>query len=187
MLKVFKFKMEAINNIKNLVEQGKNVGIFSCEDPYNTPFHRDILELTDYIHLVPKAGGVVIPESLDLGLQAKGINAWGIFGHYGIIHGHELCAAIKALSGDYSQYGPDLRKHISVLSEQYKYQSKKSLRDNVIDWVKNQYELLLKLIPAKQRTLKGAVQGDIVIFGGLVENSKDAKGYKAEVLFMNKK
>lgn len=173
--------MDAINYIKDLVKGGKKIGIFSCEDPYNTPFHRDILNLTDYAHLIPKAGGVVVPESLDLGLQAKGINAWGIFGHYGIVHGHEVCAAIKALGGDYSQYGPDLRKHIDFLSKQYSYQPTKSLKDNVVGWAGDQYKLLLKLVPEKQRTLKGAVQGDIIIFGGLVENSADGKSYKAEI------
>ena len=177
--------MDSISYIQNLINSDKKVGIFSCEDPYNTPFHRDILKLSDYVHLIPKAGGVVIPSSLDLGLQAKGINAWGIFGHYGIVHGHEVCAAIKALSGDYSNYGPDLRKHIISLSKQYKYQSAKSLRDNIEYSIENQYNLLLKLIPEKQKTLKGAVQGDIIIFGGLVENSHDGKSYKAEVLFSN--
>ena len=178
-------EMEAIPYIKNLINQGKKLGIFSCEDPYNTPFHRDLLKSTDYMQLVPLAGGLVVPSSLDLGLQAKGINAWGIFGHYGIVHEHEVCAAIKALSGDYSQYGQDLRKHIDLLSKQYKYQSAKSLRDNVIGWVENQYKLLLKLIPEKQKTLNGTVEGDIAIFGGLVENSNDGKSYKAEVLLKN--
>lgn len=177
--------MEAISYIKNLLKEGKKIGIFSCEDPYNTSVHRDILKLTDYMHLVPKAGGVIVPESLDLGLQAKGINAWGIFGHYGVVHGHEVCAAIKALNGDYSNYGADLRKHIDLLSKQYKYQSAKSLRDNVIGWVENQYNLLLKLITQKQKTLNGAVEGDIAIFGGLIENSNDGKSYKAEILFKN--
>ena len=40
-------------------------------------------------------------------------------------------------------------------------------------------------------TVKGddnnPVQGDIVIFAGLVENSHDAKTYKAEILFSNSK
>jgi len=178
--------MNAINYISGLVKDGRKAGIFSCEDPYNTPFHRDILKLTDYIHLIPKAAGVVIPESLDLGLQAKGINAWGIFGHYGVVHGHEVCAAIKALGSEHSDYGPDLRKHISLLSKHYKYQPAKSLRENVTAWVENQYYLLLKVVTEKQRALKGAVQGDIIIFGGLVENSADGKVYKAEVLFKNK-
>lgn len=173
----------AIPYIKSLINQGKKVGIFSCEDPYNTPFHRDILNLTDYLHLIPKAGGVVVPASLDLGLQAKGINVWGIFGHYGNVHGHDVCAAIKALSGDYSHYGQDLRKHINLLSKYYKYQSEKSLKENIVDWIKNQYELLSKLILEKQKTLKGVVQGGIVVFAGLVENSEDGKSYKAEVLF----
>lgn len=177
--------MEAIKYVRDLINKGKKIGIFSCEDPYNTPFHRDILKLTDYVHLITKAGGVVVPESLDLGLQAKGINAWGIFGHYGNIHGRVVCAAIKALSGDYSQYGPDLRRHLGLLSKQFTYQTEKSLKDNVIDWVKNQYNLLLKLIPEKQKTLKEAVQGDIIIFGGLVENSEDGKRYKAEILYKN--
>lgn len=177
--------MEAIQYVKNLIEQGRKVGIFSCEDPYNTPFHKDLLSLTDYMHFVPRASGLVVPASLDLGLQAKGINAWGVFGHYGNVHGHDVCAAIAALQSGYGHFGRDLRKDLDSLSRQYAYQSDKSLRENVVDWVKVQYEFLLKLIPEKQRTLKGAVQGDIVIFAGLVENSNDAKSYKAEILFTN--
>lgn len=174
----------AIPYIKNLIEQGKKVGIFSCEDPYNTPFHKDILNLTDYLHLVPKASGMVVPASLDLGLQAKGINAWGVFGHYGNIHGHEVCAAIGALNAGYDHFGPHLKADLNSLAQQFTYQTGKSLRDNTINWIKSQYELLRKLIPKKQN-LEGSVQGNIVIFAGLVENSEDAKSYKAEILFKN--
>lgn len=119
--------MDALGYIKKLIKNGNKVGIFSCEDPYNTPFHRDILNLTDYILLVPKAGGMVVPESLDLGLQAKGINAWGVFGHYGIVNGHKVCAAIKALDGDFNSFGPDFKKHLRLLSNQYMYQQYVSL------------------------------------------------------------
>ena len=94
--------MEAMQYIKSLIDQGKKVGIFSCEDPYNAPFHRDVLNLTDYAHLVTKASGIVVPASLELGLQAKGINAWGVFGHYGNVHGHEVCAAIASLNNGYA-------------------------------------------------------------------------------------
>lgn len=176
--------MEAVPYIKDLIEQGKKVGIFSCEDPYNTPFHKDLLSLTDYIHFIPKASGLVVPASLDLGLQAKGINAWGVFGHYGNVHGHEVCAAIGALNSGYDHFGPHLQADLDSIAQQYKYQAEKSLKDNIKDWVKLQYGLLLKLIPEKQK-LKGAVREDIVIFAGLVGNSEDAKSYKAEILFSN--
>jgi len=175
----------AIPYIKNLIGQGKKVCIFSCEDPYNTPFHRDLLNLTDYLHLVPKASGIVVPASLDIGLQAKGINAFGIFGHYGNVHGKEVCAAIDFLHKGFAQFGPDFKNDLDLLAKRYTYQPEKSLKENVIAWIKNQYKLLLKLIPEKQKTLRGAVQGDIVVFAGLVENSDDAKSYKAEILFKN--
>ena len=178
--------MEAIHYVRDLIEQGKKVGIFSCEDPYNTPFHKHLLALTDYMLLVPKASGLVVQASLDLGLQAKGINAWGVFGHYGNVHNHEVCAAIAALQNGYGHFGPHLKSDLDSLAQQYAYQPEKSLRQNIVDWVKSQYELLLKLIPEKQK-LKGAVKGNIIIFGGLVENSEDAKTYKAEVLFSNTK
>ena len=177
--------MEAVQYIKNLIGQGKKVGIFSCEDPYNTSFHRDLLNLTDYLHLVPKASAIVVPASLDLGLQAKGINAFGIFGHYGNVHNHEVCAAIKALNRGYDDFGPHLKADLDTVAKQFIYQTNKSLKDNILDWVKTQYELLLKLIPEKQKTLKGAVQENIIIFAGLVENSHDGKSYKAEILFTN--
>lgn len=177
--------MEAIPYIRNLIRKGKKVGIFSCEDPYNTPFHRDVLNLTDYVHLVPKASGIVVPASLDLGLQAKGINAWGVFGHYGNIYGHEVCAAIGALNTGYGHFGHHLKKDLDSIAQKFTYQPKKSLKDNIKDWVKNQYEVLLKLIPEKQKTLKDAVQGNIAIFAGLIENSEDGKSYKAEILFTN--
>ena len=175
----------AIPYIKNLIDQGKKVGIFSCEDPYNTPFHRDVLNLTDYVHLVLKASGIVVPASLELGLQAKGINAWGVFGHYGNVHGHEVCAAISSLNNGYAKFGPHLKSDLDSLSQQFTYQPAKSLKDNITDLVKNQYGLLLKLILEKQKTLQGAVQDKVVIFGGLVENSEDAKSYKAKILFTN--
>jgi|SRR3989344_791326 len=177
--------VEAVQYVKDLIQSGRKVGVFSCEDPYNTPFHRDLLQKTDYMLLKQIAAGKVEPATLDLGLQAKGINTWGVFGHYGDVHGHEVCAAIKALSSDYSNFGSDLRKHIDLLSKQYQYQTKKTLRENITDWVRTQYELLLKIIPEKQKTLKGAVQGDIVIFGGVVENSEDGKSYKSHILFSN--
>ena len=174
--------MDAIDYIRNLIKNGRKVGIFSCEDPYNTPFHRDLLKTTDYIHLAPKAAGLVIPESLDLGLQAKGINAWGIFGHYGIVNGHEVCAAISALNGHHS-YGTDLNKHIKFLARQYQYKPQKFLKDNIIDWVETQHKLLSKLVKEKQN--KDVVRGDIIIFAGLVENSTDGKKYTSRVLFSN--
>lgn len=177
--------MNAIDYINDLIKDGRRVGIFSCEDPYNTPFHRDLFELTDYMHFVPKAAGIVIPESLDLGLQAKKINAWGIFGHYGVVHGQEVCAAIAALNNGHHSYGPDLRKYVELLASQYEYQPQKSLRENIEDWIKNQYDLLLKLVQEKKAILKGSVQGDIVIFAGLVENLKNGKDYKARTLFSN--
>ena len=177
--------MEAIQYIKNLMGQGKKVGIFSCEDPYNAPFHRDVLNLTDYAHLVTKASGIVVPASLELGLQAKGINAWGVFGHYGNVHGHEVCAAIASLNNGYAKFGPHLKYDLDLLSQQFTYQPAKSLKGNIEDWIKKEYELLLRLIQENQKTLKGAVQGNIVIFTGLVENSEDAKSYKAEILFSN--
>lgn len=182
--------IDAIKYIKNLIGEGKNVCIFSCEDPYNTPFHRDILKLTqeletDYLHLVTKAGGIVDLASVDLGLQYKGINAFGVFGHYGNVHSHEVCAAIKALGGDYSAYGPDLRKHVDSLGRQFKYDPTKTTRDNIIRWVKAQYDLMLHLVPEKQKTLKNAVKSDIIIFGGIVENSHDARNYEAKILFTN--
>jgi len=107
------------------------------------------------------------------------------FGHYGNVHGHEVCAAIASLNNGYAEFGPRLKSDLDSLSQQFTYQPVKSLKDNIIDWIKNQYELLLKLIPEKQKTLKGAVQDKVVIFGGLVENSKNAKSYKAEILFSN--
>ena len=125
--------MEAVLYVKDLMEEGKKVGIFSCEDPYNTPFHKDLLTLTDYMHLVPKASGLVVPASLDLGLQVKGIDAWGVFGHYGNVHGHEVCAAIGALNTGYGHFGQNLRWDFDSLSPQYSYQPEKSLRENVID------------------------------------------------------
>ena len=177
---------EAIGYIGNLIKDGRKVGIFSCEDPYNTPFHRDILKQTDYVHLIPKAGGVVIPESLDLGLQAKGINAWGVFGHCGVVNGHEVCAAIKALNNGYHKYGPDLKRHIGNLSKYYHYQQEKTLKENIA-WIETQYNLLLTTLQQKQNIFYKTVQGNIIIFGGLVENSGDGKSYKAKILFSNQK
>jgi len=179
--------MNAIKYIDGLIKNGRKVAVFSCEDPYNTPFHRDIYNLTSYLHFIVKAGARVVPASLDLALQAKGINAFGVFGHYGVVHGHEVCAAIKALSGDYSSYGPDLKAEIDAIARQYKYQMSLPIKGNVVSWTMLQYELLSRLLPQKQKTLKGTVQGDIIIFCGLVENSHDAKSYKAEILLSSEK
>ena len=178
--------MDAIEFISMLVREGKKIGIFSCEDPYNTPFHRDLLQITHYMHLVPQAAGRVVPASLDLGLQAKGINAWGVFGHHGVVHGHEVCAAISALNNGHHNYGPHLAQYIQSLASQFTYNTQKTLKENVEEWVKHQYNTLLGLVTEKQRTLKGAVQGDIVVFAGLIENSHDGKDYQARVMFSNK-
>lgn len=178
--------IEALEYVKSLVKQGRKVGVFSCEDPFNTPFHRDLLNASDgYFHLVPRAGARVVRTSLDLGLQKKGINAWGIMGHYGVVEGHEVCAAIRSLNGDYRHLGPDLSRAIGGFTQHFEYDTRKSLRENVINWVQCQYELLLKIVQEKQRTLPGSVQGHIVIFGGLVENSADGKKYDAQILFSN--
>ena len=176
--------MEAITYIKKLIADGKNITVFSCEDPYNTPFHHDLLTINPkYVHLVPEIGSLIKPASIDLALQHKHINAFGVFGHYGIVHGKEVCAALKALSGDYSHYGHDLQKVIQKISEKFAYAVDKNLRDNVIAWTEQQFRELKESTKYKQRTLKGAVQGDIVIFAGIVENLDDAKKYKAEVLW----
>ena len=68
---------------------------------------------------------------------------------------HDVCAAIKALNGDYSHYGPNLIEHLGNLSKQFKYNPAKSLEENVRDFVKHQYERLITIIPDKQRSLKG--------------------------------
>ena len=175
--------MDAIGYINDLIQNGKKVGIFSCEDPYNTPFHRDLYSMTDYLLLKPKAGGKVDPATLDLGLQAKGINAWGVFGHYGNVDGHEVCAAIAALNNGHASYGPHLSEYITYLSRGFKYDPAKSLKENIERWTENEYKDLLMFVQEKQRTLKGAVQGEIIILGGLVENSHDGRDYKAHILF----
>lgn len=177
--------MEAMQFIKDLIKSGKKVGIFSCEDPYNTPFHRDLLQQTDYLHLVPQAAGRVVASSLDLGLQAKKINAWGIFGHYGVVNGHEVCAAIASLNNGHSQYGPHLSEYMQSLAREFSYDSRKSLQENIERWIKHEYDKLLSIVLKKQRTLKGTVQGDVDIFAGVVYNSQDGKSYKAEILFSN--
>lgn len=178
--------MDAIKYIKDLIQNGRKVGIFSCEDPYNTPFHRDLLNMTDYMLLKQVAAGKVDPATLDLGLQAKGINAWGIFSHYGDVHENKVCAAISALNNGHAHYGPHLSEYILSLSQEFKYDSAKSLRENIERWTSQEYNKLLRLVSEKQRTLKGAVQDGIVIFGGLVENSHDGRSYKASILFLNK-
>lgn len=178
--------MEAIQYISKLVKGGRKIGIFSCEDPYNSQFHKDLYIATEnYLHFVPRAAGRVIPSSLDLGLQAKGINAWGIFGHYGTVHGHEVCAAINALNGDWSNYGADLQQELSLISLQYSYNKQKSLKENVVEWTRGQYNLLLEMVLGKQKALKNAVKGKIIVFGGMIENSEDGGSYAAEILFSN--
>ena len=176
--------MEAIPYIRQLVKQGKNVAVFSCEDPYNTPFHHDLLGVNPhYVHFVPAAGSMISPASIDLGLQAKHIDAFGVFGHYGVIHGNEVCAAVKALAGDYSHYGPDLQKAIQRIAEKFAYKVDKGLKDNVLAWTEKQFQELKELIKYKQRTLKGAVKGPIEVFAGIVQNLEEGKKYSAEVIW----
>ncbi|SRR3989338_3562323 len=176
----------AVDFVKGLIADGKKVGVFSCEDPYNTPFHRDLLHASQgYLHLITKAGGIVLQDSVDLGLQAKGINAWGVFGHYGNVHGHDVCAAIRMLGSGYDNAGPHFKKHMDYLGKNFRYNQSISLEENIVEWVKRQYEFLCKIIPQKQQTISGAVQGNIIIFGGIVYNSEDGKAYTANVLFRN--
>lgn len=177
--------MDAINYINDLIQSGRKIGIFSCEDPYNTSFHRDLLQKTDYMLLKQIAGGKVEPATLDLGLHAKGINAWGVFAHYGIVEGHEVCSAIGALNNGHANYGPHFSAYIEALSKEFRYDPKIPLKENIERWVRHEYEKLLRLVPEKQKILKGVLQDDIIIFAGLVENSHDGKDYKARILFSN--
>ncbi len=176
--------MEAIPYITQLISKGKNVGIISCEDPYNSLFHHDVLTINpQYVHLMTEIGSRIKPASIELALQFKHINSFGIFGHYGLIHGNEVCAAIKALEGNYSHYGPELEKVIQRIAEKFTYRINKDLRGNVLAWTEQQFRELIELVGEKQRTLKGAVHGQIEVFAGIVENLEHATKYKAEVIW----
>ena len=132
---------------------------------------------------MPEIGSLIKPSSIDLALQAKHINAFGIFGHYGVVHESEVCAAINALSGDYSHFRPDLQKAIRKIAEKFEYDIDKDLKSNVIAWTEQQFEELKEIIKYKQMTLSGAVDDTIKVFAGIVENLEDAKTYSAEVLW----
>lgn len=177
-------EVEAISYIRKLVSKHMNIAVISCEDPYNTPFHHDLYSINPkYIHFIPEIGSRIKPASIDLALQAKHINAFGVFGHYGIVHGKKVCAAVDALTGNYSHYGPDLQKAIIEISEKFAYDLDRNLKHNVLAWTEQQFQELKELIKYKQRRLKDAVHGPIEVFGGIIENLDDAKKYKAEVIW----
>lgn len=54
--------MEAVGYIRDLINEGKKVGIFSCEDPLNATFHKDLFNLSNYLHAHFTPGGIVEPQ-----------------------------------------------------------------------------------------------------------------------------
>ena len=104
----------AIAYVAKLIQKGYKVGIFSCEDPLNTPFHKDILSLRGYTHLRTEAGALVSPATLELGITRKGITAFGIFAHYGNIHGHDVCGAVNAIIKGYENEQLNFKRHLDM-------------------------------------------------------------------------
>lgn len=174
---------DALGFVRDLIENGKKVGIFSCEDPLNAPFHRGVFVLSDYLHPHFTPGGIVRPYTLDLGLSHKGIDAWGVFGHYGEFNGKKVCGAVNALMKGYDSEGEDFKKYLDKLKERFSFDKNKSLKGNVMLLIKNEYDFLVKNIQEKKKIF--GLDKEIVVFGGIVYNLSE-KEYKAEVLFEKK-
>jgi len=68
------------------------------------------------------------------------------------------------MDGDINSFGPDLKKHLRLLSNQYMHQQYISLEKNIVHWIENQYRLLLRILP-----------------------SNDGKSYSAKILFSNER
>lgn len=173
---------DGLAHVQKLISGGKKIGVFSCEDPLNTSFHKDLLSLSSYVHLVLRPGAIVVPSSLDLGMSHKGIDAWGVFGHYGEFDGKKVCGAVNALYGDYSKEGADFKAYLDELKGKFPFDASKSLQENVKVLIKSQFELLIKAIAEKQKTVEHAVQGNIPIFAGIVYHISPTE-YKTEILF----
>jgi hypothetical protein len=173
-------KMDSIDYIKSLMEQGRKVGIFSCEDPLNAPFHRDVFNLGTYLHPHFTPAGIVELYTLDLGLSHKGIDAWGVFGHYGTVDGAKVCGAVNALLKGYENEGKDFKNYLDKLKERFPIDTGKSLKENVELLIKAEYDFLREEIRKKQEEF--GLTRDIIVFGGIVYNLSRTK-YSSKILF----
>lgn len=116
-------------------------------------------------------------------MSHKGIDAWGIFGHYGEFNSKKICGAVNALLKGYENEGKDFKKYLDSLKARFPFNNKKSLKENIILLIKNEYEFLLKNIKEKQKNF--GLNKEIIIFAGIVYNLSE-KDYKSEILFRNK-
>ena len=174
---------DAIDYIRNLINDGKKVGIFSCEDPLNALFHKEIFNLENYLHAHFTPGGIVEPYTLDLGLSHKGIGAWGVFGHYGEFNSKKVCGAVNALLKGYENEGKNFKEYLDNLKIRFPLNKDKSLKENVILLTKNEYEFLSKSIIEKKKIFD--LKKDIIVFAGIVYNLSKTE-YKSEILFENR-
>lgn len=174
---------DAIGFIRDLINNRRKVGIFSCEDPLNAPFHKDVFNLSNYLHAHLTPGGIVEPHTLDLGLSHKGIDAWGVFGHYGEFNSKKVCGAVNALLKGYENEGEDFKKYLANLERKFPFDKDKSLKENVNLLIKSQYDFLIESIKEKQKNFD--LKKEIIVFAGIVYNLSETD-YKSEILFESK-
>lgn len=107
---------------------GRRVGVFSCEDPLNTRFHRDLLALSDYIQLKTSIGAEVDLASVELGATLRGIDSWLVVGH---TDGLQVCGAIFMATQESAPSGY-LGERVLGIRNAYRLES--TLEANVRDW-----------------------------------------------------
>ena len=172
--------MDTIEYIRNLINNGRKVGIFSCEDPLNAIFHKDVFNLGTYLHAHFTPGGVIEPYTLDLGLSHKHIDAWGVFCHYGEFNTKKVCGAVNALLKGYGDEGKDFKKYLDTLKIRFPLNKNNLLKENVMSLIKSEYGFLLKNIKEKQKNF--GLKKDVIVFAGIVYNLSEMN-YKSEILF----
>ncbi len=143
------------------IEAGRRVGVFSCEDPLNTPFHRDLLQLGDYLHLKTSIAAAVDLATVDLGMRHKQIASWMVVGH---TDGLRVCGAIQLIMNGYAEEPENLRKTLERIERDSRFES--SLEGNVVQFVRRQCEKLQRHISGSGREGAVPVQGGIIRYVG---------------------
>ncbi len=161
-----------VDYVREQIAQGRRVVVFSCEDPLNTRFHRDLLALGDYLHLKTAMAAQVDPASVELGAALKGIDSWLVVGH---TDGQQVCGAIfLAMQADDPPH-PHLAHTVRLIRESGPLTS--TLTANVEDFTRRQARRLREHL----RTIRPqAGPGEIPVRAGLIRYVADT--YTSELL-----
>lgn len=154
---------------------GRRLGVFSCEDPLNTPFHRDILALSSYVHLKVTIGARVDLASVELGTVYKGVNSWIVVGHS---DGLQVCRAVAMVMSSERRAPRHLQQELDAMGLAHPFDD--TLENNVRSWARCQAGLLREYADQLQQTDPRVSSQEIRVRAGMIRH--EGEFYASEVL-----